>query len=83
MEKTGYLLAEIPGFGRVFDCGACGFLHVTVGPVSVTLTPEAYMQLVAMLNTSAANFETWMQANPDGIARPRRKPDGGYSEEEE
>lgn len=60
MENTGYMLAEVPGFGQVFDCGACGNLHVSIGPVSVTLTADAYLQLVALLNTSAANFEVWM-----------------------
>jgi hypothetical protein len=82
METTGYLLAEIPGFGRIFDCGNCGLLHLTVGPVSLTLTTEAYMQLVALLNTSAANFESWMQANRDDNAsrrqeRDKSRPEGG------
>jgi hypothetical protein len=63
MRSTGFILADIPGFGRVADCGRCGNLHVSVGPVSLTLAPDAYMQLVALLNTSAANFETWTQAN--------------------
>ncbi len=61
MNHPDCLLAEIPGFGRVYDCGDCGNIHVTVGPVSLTLTPDAYMQLVALVNTSAANFETWLQ----------------------
>lgn len=63
MESTGYILADIPGFGRVFDCGTCGNLHVSIGPVSLTLSTGAYMQLVELLNTSAANFELWMEAN--------------------
>ncbi|MGC4052403.1 MAG: hypothetical protein QM757_23985 [Paludibaculum sp.] len=57
MEADAYVLAEIPGFGRIYDCGGCGNLHLSVGPVSLTLTPEAYMQLAALLNTSAAQFE--------------------------
>jgi hypothetical protein len=60
MTRETCLLAEIPEFGRVYDCGECGFIHVKVGPVSVTLPPEAYMQLVALIHTSAANFETWL-----------------------
>lgn len=63
MEPKGCLLAEIPGFGRVFDCGHCGNLHLSVGPVSVTLTADAFMQLVALLNTSSANFELWLESN--------------------
>lgn len=57
MEADAYVLAEIPGFGRIYDCGGCGNLHLSIGPVSLTLTPEAYMQLTALLNTSAAQFE--------------------------
>ena len=55
------LLAEQPGLGRVWDCGECGFIHVSIGPVTVCLEPGAYMQLVAMLNSSAATFEEWLQ----------------------
>jgi hypothetical protein len=61
METQSCVLAEAEGFGRVYDCGHCGNVHVAIGPVSLTLTPDAYMQLVEMMNTSAANFELWMQ----------------------
>lgn len=50
-----------PRRGRVNDCGSCGNLHVHVGPVSLTLSPHGYLQLLALLNTSAANIETGMQ----------------------
>lgn len=60
MNDVDCLLAEIPNFGRVYDCGDCGNIHLTVGPVSLTLTPDAYMQLVTLVHTSAANFETWL-----------------------
>lgn len=68
MENKGYVLAEIAGFGRVFDCGACGNLHLSVGPVSLTLSRESYMQLVALLHTSAANFELWMRSGQAGMS---------------
>jgi hypothetical protein len=61
MSNQGYLLGEVEGFGRVHDCGDCGNIHVTIGPVSLTLTPEAFMQLVTLMHTSAANFEVWVQ----------------------
>ncbi|MEI9812400.1 MAG: hypothetical protein WDO18_06865 [Acidobacteriota bacterium] len=32
-----------------------------VGPVTLTLDPEAFMQFVDMVSTSAANFEVWLQ----------------------
>lgn len=62
MERNSYILAESPGFGRIFDCGDCGNVHMTVGPVTITLEPQADMQLVALVNTSAAYFETWMHS---------------------
>ena len=68
MQNKGFMLAEIPGFGGVFDCGNCGNLHLSVGAVSVTLTTEAYMQLVALLNNSAANFEMWRHHANSGSA---------------
>lgn len=55
------LLADMPEFGRVYDCGDCGNIHVAIGAVNLTFTPAGFMQLVAMINTSAANFEIWMQ----------------------
>lgn len=61
MHPEGTCLAATEGFGQVYDCGNCGNIHVQVGPVRITLDPAAYMQFVALLNTSAANFETWLQ----------------------
>ena len=61
MQKNGTTLASIDNFGQVFDCGSCGNIHLQVGPMTMTFTPHAYMQLVDMISTSAANFETWLQ----------------------
>lgn len=61
-KKHGYMLAEISQFGCVFDCGNCGNIHVTIGPVSLMLAPGDYMKLVTMIHSSAAGFETWLEA---------------------
>jgi len=61
MELRGNMLAVSEGFGQVYDCGSCGNVHVQMGPVSITLDPAAYMKLVAMISTSAANFELWLE----------------------
>lgn len=61
-NRHGCVLAEIPQFGSVFDCGSCGNIHVTVGPVSLVLAPADYMRLVTMIHTSASAFESWLEA---------------------
>lgn len=66
MQQQGACLAAMEGLGQIYDCGTCGNIHVQIGPVTLTLEPRAYMQLVAMISTSAANFEPWMQARDLG-----------------
>lgn len=68
------LLAEEPGLGRVWDCGECGNIHVSIGPVTVCLDPAAYVNLVAMLNASAANFEEWIQYKQNGALSSGEEP---------
>jgi hypothetical protein len=58
-------LAEFPGLGGVFRCDFCGHVHLSIGPISIVLTRETYFQLVAMLNSSAANFEAQMEREQD------------------
>ena len=55
------ILADIEGFGRIYECWDCPNIHVQVGPVNITFSKEAYMQLVALVNTSASNFESSIQ----------------------
>jgi hypothetical protein len=61
MEQAGVLLAANEGFGQIYDCGRCGNIHLQVGMVGLTLTPDQYMHLVSMVSTSAANFEMWLE----------------------
>ena len=75
MHKHGTTLASIDNFGQIFDCGSCGNIHFQVGPVTMTFTPDAYMQLVDMVSTSAANFETWLQERSGGAFSREEKKD--------
>lgn len=61
MDPIGELLAEIPDFGRVYDCGDCGNIHITVGPATITLAPEAYQQFVTLIHSSIFNYESWCE----------------------
>jgi hypothetical protein len=58
MERPATILANIENFGRIYRCGDCDNIHMQVGPVTVLLSIDAYMQVVALVNTSAANFES-------------------------
>lgn len=60
LNRPSHELAATPGFGRIYICGNCDCVHFSVGPVSLTLTPPAYLQMVDMVNRSAANFEYFM-----------------------
>ncbi len=84
IDNPGCVLADMPQFGRVFDCGCCGNIHLMIGPVSLVLAPEDYIKVVTMIHASAARFETWLEetrrlldcrkerlhANPDIDADP-------------
>ena len=58
MERPATILANVDNFGRIYRCGDCDNIHMQVGPVTVLLSVDAYMQFVALVNTSAANFES-------------------------
>jgi hypothetical protein len=75
-------LAQVPGFGSVYDCGACGHVHLAIGPVAITLAREAYLQLVAMLNTSAANFEAFLHNDEDGTVSWKESAGQPYPDEQ-
>ncbi len=63
------LLADFERFGRIYQCDG-GCIHLQVGPVNLSLTPEAYMQLVDMVNRSAAHFETLVQSRSHQLENP-------------
>lgn len=67
MERPATVLASVKGFGQVHTCSSCQNIHVQVGAVSLTLEPDAYIQLAEMISTSAANFETWLMESSDRV----------------
>ena len=67
-EQT--ILADSAGFGRVYDCGDCGCIHMRVGAISIMFTPDTYMKLVAMVNASGASMETWIQSQSGDSGLP-------------
>ena len=67
MERSATILANVDNFGRIYRCGDCDNIHLQVGPVTVLLSVEAYMQFVALVNTSAANFESTLSCSRGGV----------------
>jgi hypothetical protein len=59
-------LAEATGLGRIYDCGSCARIHLQVGPMDIAFSREGYLQLVDMVNRSAANFELLLEQRAPG-----------------
>ncbi len=84
MHSESGVLARQPGFGSVALCGH-GFVHVQLGLTTLTLTEAQYLRFVAMVNDSAATFETERQTrlesplDPTKVAR-RERTEGGFTD---
>lgn len=83
MRHPCYLLAEAPALGRIYECGSCGYIHLHVGPVGITLSKESYLQLVEMVNRSAANYELMLEDKRMRRPIPLPDSDGCHSQERE
>jgi hypothetical protein len=49
------VLAEHAGLGRIHLCD-CNSVHVSVGPVTLNLAPEAFLQMAQMMSKAAEEF---------------------------
>lgn len=47
------VLADVAGVGRVVRCGACPALHVSLGPLTLRLTPGEFESARALLRAAA------------------------------
>ncbi|HEY0263814.1 MAG TPA: hypothetical protein VGC07_04765 [Granulicella sp.] len=48
MDQNNVMLAEYPGLGNVRLC-ECKSIHLKIGPITVTLAPEAFAQAACMI----------------------------------
>jgi len=48
MDEIRGVLADFPGLGQVQFCD-CNAIHLCVGPVTLNLAPEAFVQLATMM----------------------------------
>ncbi len=51
MNDVNVILAEHPGLGRAWLCG-CNAIHLSIGPTTITLAPEAFVQAAAMIRSA-------------------------------
>lgn len=58
MDKPKVFLAKKEKFGTIYQC-ECGCYHLQIGPFNVALAEESYLELVSLVNESAANFELY------------------------
>jgi hypothetical protein len=49
MDKLKAVLAERPGLGQIHLC-ECDSIHLSIGPVTVNLAPEAFAQMATMVH---------------------------------
>jgi hypothetical protein len=50
------ILAEREGFGRVTKC-ECGAIHLQVGDLNASFSPDAYAEFVDLVRTSASSSQ--------------------------
>ena len=62
MDKPKVFLAKKEKFGTIYQC-ECGCYHLQVGPFNMALAEESYLELVSLVNESAANFELFRDQN--------------------
>ncbi len=48
MDRNNVTLAEYPGLGKVRLC-ECSSIHLSLGPVTVTLAPDAFAQAASLI----------------------------------
>ena len=60
MDKPRVFLARKEKFGTIYQCeGGC--YHLQIGPFNMALAEESYLELVSLVNESAANFELYRE----------------------
>ena len=56
MNDIDIILADRPGLGRVRLCG-CNSVHLSLGPVTLNLEPQAFAQVVTLMRDAMEQLE--------------------------
>lgn|GEM_PF-4985657 len=70
MQPEVLTLANAGRFGSITQCDH-GCIHLQLGQVSITLTEQQYLRLVALVSDSAANFEFFRGPLTESECDPR------------
>lgn len=68
MKNANVILAEHSGFGRISLCG-CGAVQLNVGPVTLSLEPAAFLQMVSLVRAATEQLYVMRDAgrSPEGL----------------
>lgn len=61
MAEINLTLAERPGLGQVRICG-CNAIHLSVGPVTITLSPEAFAETAILIREAMESLSVLVAA---------------------
>ena len=67
MENSPIVLSRKEQFGSLYLCPK-GCFHLQIGRVNMALSAEEYMELVDLVDKSAANFELMHEVRGDEFA---------------
>jgi hypothetical protein len=67
MDTSHIILSKKDHFGSLYLCGK-GCFHLQVGRMNLALSPDEYMELVDLVDKSAANFELMQEIRRDEAA---------------
>ncbi len=56
MDEINVILADYPGLGKVWLC-ECNSIHLSIGPVTVTLAPQAFAQTAILIHNAMKELE--------------------------
>ncbi len=68
MDNINVILADYPGLGRVRLC-ECNSIHLSVGPITVCLSAEAFAQTAILIRNAMEQFTEIV-----GDRKPRHNP---------
>jgi len=61
MDEISVILAKYQGLGKITLCG-CDTVHLSVGPVTLAVAPEAFIQTASMIRDAMEKLREILEA---------------------